>query len=177
MKLAAHWRRFRGALGPVGLASLALIAGAIAFHLAVEQPLEHRRQALERQLAPLAQRAGADRGPSAGDAAAALARFYGFFDTGKDAPAQLAQLYAIGRSAGVELRAAEYRVQKAGPQIVRYEIVLPLSAGYAQIRTFLRNALVQIPVLSLDRISIRKERGADGHVQADVRLTLHLVRS
>lgn len=176
MKLTAHWRRFSGTLGPVGLASLGLIAGAIAFHVTVEQPLQVRRQALERQLAPLDQRSAAE-SPASADSAAGLARFYQFFETGKDAPAQLAQLYAIGKAAGVDLRAAEYRVQKAGPRLVRYEIALPLTAGYAQIRTFLRNALVEIPVLSLDRISIRKERAADGNVQADVRLTLHLVQS
>lgn len=174
--ITRHWRRFSGALGPVGLASLGLIAGAIAFHLAVEQPLQARRQALERQLAPLAARSAAET-PAPADASAGLARFYQFFDTGKDAPTQLAHLYAIGRTAGVDLRAAEYRVQRAGPRLVRYEIVLPLTAGYAQIRTFLRNALVEIPVLSLDRISIRRERSADGSVQADVRLTLHLVPS
>jgi len=177
MKLPAAWRRFSGALGPVGLASLGLIVGALIFHLAIEQPLQARRQTLERQLAPLAGRASAQ-ADSASDAAAAdLGRFYRFFETGRDAPAQLARLYTIGKAAGVDLRAAEYRVQKAGPRMVRYEIVLPLSAGYTQIRTFLRNALTEIPVLSLDRVSIRKERAADGQVQADVRLTLHLLQS
>jgi len=58
----------------------------------------------------------------------------------------------------------------------RYEITLPLAGSYAQIRTFLENALIEIPVMSLDQVAFRRERASELQVQAEVRVTLHLVK-
>jgi hypothetical protein len=57
---------------------------------------------------------------------------------------------------------------------VRYEIMLPVSGSYPQIRDFLKRALTEIPVLSLDSISVKR---SDQALQAEMRLTLHLVKS
>jgi hypothetical protein len=66
-------------------------------------------------------------------------------------------------------------MQSTGTRIQRYEIKLPLRARYAQIRTFVDAALADIPMLSLDDIRFKRERAADSVVEADLRLTLHLV--
>ena len=58
--------------------------------------------------------------------------------------------------------------------IERYEVALPLRGNYARIRAFLENALIEIPVLSLDHVSFRRKSPGDGAVEAEVRLTLHL---
>lgn len=54
---------------------------------------------------------------------------------------------------------------------------MPLRGNYAQIRTFLNNALVEIPVLSLDEVRFKRERASDAQVEAEVHLTFHLVKS
>ncbi|HYX66326.1 MAG TPA: hypothetical protein VE935_19070, partial [Burkholderiales bacterium] len=87
----------------------------------------------------------------------------------------LAKLYAIGRATGVELQSARYRSEQAG-RIERYQILLPLSGSYAQMREFLDRALAEIPVLSLDQMTLKRESRRDGAVQAELRLTLHMVR-
>jgi hypothetical protein len=66
-------------------------------------------------------------------------------------------------------------MQTSGPRMARYEIKLPVSGNYAQIRSFLQNALAEIPVLSLDEVKFKRERASDASVQADLRLTLYLV--
>jgi hypothetical protein len=167
-------RQLAQALGVLGGGSLGLIGCALAFHLVALQPMEARRNFLEEEVA---RRTSGEVDPGARAPVAKLGRFYNFFETADDLPTQLARLHVIGKAAGIEPGAAEYRVHKAGPRIVRYEIALPVSAGYAQIRAFLRKALHEIPMLSLDRISIRSEPAGDGRVQTDVRLTLHMVRS
>ena len=60
--------------------------------------------------------------------------------------------------------------------MLRYEITLPLTGSYSQIRSFLKNALAEIPVLSLDQVNLKKDRPGDGPVNADVRMTLHLLQ-
>jgi len=51
-----------------------------------------------------------------------------------------------------------------------------VTGSYAQIRAFLENALIQVPVLSLDQVKFHKERANDASVRADVQLTLHLIK-
>ena len=65
--------------------------------------------------------------------------------------------------------------------IVRYEIVLPVSGSYGQIRDFLKRTRAEIPVLSVDQLTLkrveRKEAGGQAALQAEMRLTLHMVKS
>lgn len=176
--IAALLQRARRDLGVVGLASLVLLAAAVLFLQLVLKPLEERGQLLENRLASsewLAAKPGAGRDRTPG-AAAKLAAFYQFFETGDAATDWLARLNAIAAASGIQLRSADYRMHKTGTRIERYEVVLPLSGSYPQIRAFLRKVLAEIPVLSLDQVSIKKERAQNGAVQADVRVTLHLVR-
>ena len=46
-----------------------------------------------------------------------------------------------------------------------------------QIREFLRRSLAEIPVLSLDQVTLKRENRNDGTVHAELRLTLHMVKS
>jgi Tfp pilus assembly protein PilO len=90
----------------------------------------------------------------------------------------LAKLYAIGAATGVQLNSATYKTQAAGSgPMQRTEIVVPLTGSYSQMRDFLKRSLAEIPVMSLDQISLRRENRRDGTLQAEVRLTLHMVKS
>jgi len=87
-----------------------------------------------------------------------------------------AKQQAQHREYGIELQSARYATPQAGGRIARYEIVLPVSGSYAQIRDFLKRALAEIPVLSLDQMALKRDNRTDGTVAAELHLTLHLVR-
>ena len=90
-----------------------------------------------------------------------------------------AQLYRCRHElgmTGVELAQASYKTQSASGKLERYEIVVPLAGSYTQMREFLKRALAEIPVLSLDQISLKRENRRDGTVQAELRLTLHMLK-
>jgi hypothetical protein len=166
----------RRELGGLGLASLGVLAAALLFLVFVVRPLEMRGDRLQEVLATSAARGTAAGTGSASHNAAKLAALYGHLETREQTTDLLARLNAAGAAAGVELRAAEYRVQKGASRIERYEITLPVAGSYAQIRNFLAKALAEIPALSLDQVSVRKQRASDAQVQAELRLTLHMVR-
>ena len=88
----------------------------------------------------------------------------------------LAKLYAIGRATGVELQSASYKTQGAAGRLERYEITIPVTARYTQMREFLKRALAEIPVLSLDQITLKREHRREGMLQAELRLSLHMVK-
>lgn len=177
MIISSTLRRIRDELGVIGLASIGLLAGAAFFMFFAPKPLEARNGELERQLA-VNPRQNLSSDPAfirASTPAAKIAAFYHFLKTEQQTTDWLARLHAVGQTAGLDLRSADYRLQKTGTRIERYEIMLPVSGNYAQIRAFLANALAEIPVLSLDEVKFRKARAADASVQAELRLTLHLV--
>lgn len=157
-------------LGPLGMAAFALLAAAGLFFVFVLQPLERRNDALQDSLA----RQESPGGPH--QVAGRLEALYEYLDRGEETTDWLAKLHAIGRATGVQMRSATYRTQAVGARLERYEIVLPVSGSYSQVREFLKRALADIPVLSLDQLSLKRERRTDGHVQAELRLSLHRVR-
>ena len=170
---AALLRKARQELGATGLAAAALFVLAALFFFLAVKPLESRNAVLEGELARAERLAPGGRGAGG---ATRLAAFYRYFETGESATDWLARLNAIGARAGVQVPSADYRLQKTGTRLERYEVVLPLTGSYPQIRAFLAQALAEIPVLSLDQVTIKKERAQGGAVQAEARMTLHLSR-
>ena len=160
-------RKVQDALGPLGLAALALIVGALLFLVLVVKPLQQKNELLS--VPSQGARGGAGTGEK-------LAEFYDYLRKSGDATDSLAKLHAIGKATGVEIASASYRTAQAG-RLERYEMVLPLAGSYAQIRDFLRRALAEIPALSLDQVSLKRESRNEGVVHAELRLTLHKVKS
>ena len=163
-------RRELGGFGGTGLAGLALLAAALAFVALVVQPLEAKSRALAERLARTS-----DVAAPASDAPEKLGAFYEYLAKPEQTTDWLAKLYAIGRATGVELQSASYRSEQAG-RIERYQILLPLTGSYAQMRDFLGRALTEIPMLSLDQISLKRETPRDDGVHAELHLTLHMVK-
>ena len=172
-------RRLREELGGAGLAGLAVLGAGLAFLALALRPLEEHAARLERRLEQLPARAPQPRPGMVRTGAAPatqLAAFYDFLERGRAPPEWLARLHAIAAEAGLALPAAEYRLHGTGTPLERYEIALPVSGTYAELRAFLEAALGEIPVLSLDGVTFTRQRAGQARVRADLRLTLHLVR-
>ncbi len=170
--------QLRDELGPMGLAALALLAVTAMFFSLVLKPLQEKNAALESSLARNAGRAEAGAPAAAGGK---LERFYNRLGTTEAPTDWLAKLYGIAKATGVELQSGSYRnasaaEKNAGGRIERYEIVLPVAGSYPQLREFLKRALIEIPVLSLDQLTLKRESRDDGAVRAELKMTLHLVK-
>lgn len=163
--------RARDELGATGTLALLLFLAAALFMSFVLQPLKERSQ-------DLATRAGlvSDSPAHVNSAAQKLAAVYDYLRKPEQTTDWLAKLYAIGKATGVELQQASYKTQSTTGRLERYEIVVPLTGSYTQMRDFLKRALAEIPVLSLDQISLKRENRREGTVQAELRLTLHMVK-
>jgi Tfp pilus assembly protein PilO len=161
-------------LGGLGLASLLLLAAAAAFHFLVVEPMQARNAPLSERVAREAPRAQTGQPASTADKVSAV---YDFLRTEEQTTDWLAKLHGIGTATGVQLKTATYRTQQTEGRIVRYEIVLPVAGSYPQIREFLKRSLAEIPVLSIDQLALKRESRNDGALQAELRMTLHMVKS
>lgn len=166
--------RLREALGAAGLSALALLAGAALFHAAVLTPLEQRSAAAKQRAmreAPAAQ------APGAAGPAGKVSVVYDFLKRAEQPTDWLAKLHAIGAATGVQLKSATYRSPAGEGRIMRYEIVLPLSGSYAQIRDFLQRSSAEIPVMSIDQLTLKRDNRSQAALQGELRLSLHMVKS
>ncbi len=156
-------------IGIAGVAAIGLLAAALFFSNFMVQPLEQRNALL----AESASRKGNTAAPS-GEKVAAV---YEYLRKDEDTTDWLAKLHGIGTATGVQMRAATYGTKPAEGRIVRYEIVLPVAGSYAQIRDFLKRAQAEIPVMSIDQVTLKKDEKKGGALHAELRLTLHMVKS
>jgi len=155
-------------IGMAGVAAIALLAAAVFFSNFVVKPLESRNAAMKERFSRKAD--------TSAPASEKVAAVYAYLQKDEGTTDWLAKLHGIGTATGVQLRSASYKTLPAEGRIVRYEIVLPVSGSYGQIRDFLKRSLAEIPVMSVDQVALkRQEKG--GSVQADLRLTLHMVKS
>jgi hypothetical protein len=162
-------KRLLDQIGSTGLVALALLAAAVLFSNLVVTPLEQRSQAIKESAGRQGRSAQAP--APGGDKVAAV---YGFLEMPQDTTDWLAKLHGIGTATGVQLKSASYRTQKTESRIVRYEIVLPVTGSYGQIRDFLKRSLAEIPVMSVDSLTLKRSEQA---IHAEMRLTLHMVKS
>jgi hypothetical protein len=170
MTLKPQLLRLHADLGRAGTIALALLLGAFGLHALVVAPLQARNAEMTLSLSQKA--------PAAARSGEKLARVYETLGREETATDWLAKLYAISKATGLEMPSANYRTEKSDPssRIERYEIVLPVSGTYAQLRDFLGRSLAEIPVLSLDQMTLKRESRNQGEVQAELRLSLHLVK-
>jgi hypothetical protein len=171
--MRARIAQLQNRLGPMGMGAALLLVLAGFFWLLVLQPLEAKQDRLAGALARSSGRAPAQ-SSNLGEKVAGLYQFLG--DKAQPTTDSLAKLYAAGKATGVEMQSASYRAQKPSGRIERYEIVLPVSGTYSQVRDFLGRALAEVPALSLDQVTLKRESRNQPEVHAELRLTLHQVK-
>jgi Tfp pilus assembly protein PilO len=172
--MKAHLARLWSSLDAMGLAALVLLAAAGAFQFLVVQPLEARSELARENAARQVRKAEPAQNGGAADKVAAV---YHFLQKDEETTDWLAKLHGIGLATGVQLKSASYRTESTEGRIQRYEMVLPVSGTYVHLRDFLQRSLAEIPVMSVDQLTLKRENRNDGVVQAELRLTLHIVKS
>ena len=162
-------------IGFAGIAAIGLLAAALLFSNFVVRPLESKNSLLVETSARHGRKAES---ALPGEKVAAV---YEYLRKDEATTDWLAKLHGIGTATGVRLKSASYRSQPTEGRIVRYEIVLPVSGSYGQIRDFLKRARAEIPVMSIDQLTLRREQSGSERrgnaIQAEMRLTLHMVTS
>ena len=87
----------------------------------------------------------------------------------------LKQVFAHASAAGIPLAQGDYALI-AEPEggYDRLQIMLPLKGTYPQIRAFVDGMLEEIPAISLDEISFRRDSIKSTNIEVRLRLTLYL---
>lgn len=168
-------RRALAFLGWPGVLGLALLVGAASVYLTVVQDRTARLAELKRESASLKsriERAAKSGIPETGSVEE-LNKFYGFF-SGTTLTEWLNKLYAAAGAQKLVLEQGEYRLSldKTG-KLARYQVTLPVKGSYLQIRQFVDQALIDVPVAALDDINFKREAIGATQLEARIKFTLY----
>lgn len=163
-------------IGWPAVSALVIIASGAAFLGAVVQPLERRALLLEQEVSQAARPKPGLTRVSNDTQAAQLQAFYRHFEREEVTVEWLGKLQGMGTAAGLTLRSADYRLAQSRHNLARYQITLPVQGSYTQIRTFMEDALADVPILSLDQVNFRRRSSNDSRVEAEIVFTLHLLQ-
>jgi len=104
-----------------------------------------------------------------------LRTFYEFFPPPATLPDWLSRVYAIAAKHEIKLERAEYKlIQERGWRLSRYQLTLPVTGSYEQIRRFITDVLTQVPAAALDEIALKRENIGATNIEAQIKLTLFL---
>lgn len=174
--LLSNARRAWIYLGWPGLLGLLLLLGALSGYATLVQDRAAKLAELKRESATLKLRielAAKDGIPETGSAAE-LNKFYGYF-SGTTLTEWLNKLYAAAAAQNLVLELGEYRLtaDQSG-KLARYHVTLPVKGNYLQIRQFVDQALIDVPVAVLDDINFKREAIGATQLEARIKFTLYV---
>jgi hypothetical protein len=164
-------RFYLGRLGKVGAVGAALIVASLAYDSGVVQPrkgelAEQLQRNEQAQRAAAEQRARAEQTNADASGQPALA---------PAVAAALSRLFDAADKAGLDLDQGEYRLTEVKEaHLRRYQLSLPVSGSYPEVRAFLTRALNADPALALNAIQMRRDRIESSDLETMLNFTLYL---
>jgi hypothetical protein len=104
-----------------------------------------------------------------------LQAFYRAMPPMATGPDQLERIHAAAAAHNVRLHSGEYSlVPQRGLAAARYQIALPATGSYTDLRAFVGRVLAEIPSLALEDIALKREAASSRTVEARLKFTLYL---
>lgn len=172
-------RRHLQQLGAPGVIGLLLGASALALSAFTLWPTHQRSTELQQRLSRQLAEREAERTHQAETARDPpqnrLAQFYLAFPEQKALPEWLEKIYALAGDQSLTLEQAQYKlVPEASGRLARYEISLPVSGAYPQLRRFIEKSLAEIPALALRDLDLKRDGIDKDTVEAALQFVLYV---
>jgi Tfp pilus assembly protein PilO len=100
--------------------------------------------------------------------------FYDALPTQIEVNRQLSAILRIATDNGLFINKVEYEQPVAVSPLIQYQIKLPLTGSYLQIRQFINQVLNTLPSIALSDISLKREDIAIDSVDTQIQFTLYL---
>lgn len=175
-RLRWHGREMLRSIGLAGWVAMALLLLCAIGHLSFVEPMGAEARRLDEESAVLEKRWAAhsradDRAPPT--AQQQLAAFTQRFADEKGMAPALRRLQGAARRQQVAIDQAEFKFATEPTELLaRYSIILPLKAGYPELRRFTRDALRDLPALALEDVNLRRSDPKSPMLEAQLRFVL-----
>jgi Tfp pilus assembly protein PilO len=160
-------------LGWQGLLGLLLIFASLYYWFIVTVPKARQLQQMQLELTDLRANSKQNVSDRSNLEKHDLAKvFYDALPTQTEVNRQLSAILRIATDNGLLINKVEYE-QPVSP-LIQYQIKLPLTGSYLQIRQFINQVLNTLPSIALSDISLKREDIAIDSVDTQIQFTLYL---
>ncbi len=171
-----HWmmRRAERRLGKWGLIAILLFIASVIFLFTNVLPMQASNSNLKQQLAvlPVKPKTITPVLSSEQSLIKELASFQNKFSTVEHLPDQLYTLFRLTKAHQLVIDKAEYSLsEKSKTAIQRFEVILPVTGTYPQVKGLILEVLEKLPTVGLGDIVLEREQVGENRAKA----TLHLV--
>ena len=174
-------RRAVAATGLPGWAGVVLLLGCVLMWWLAIEPMRSETESLRVAAADAQQRLVSKSSAATLPTASPQQQLDAFrhrFGDAQTISSSLGRLQAIARQQGLHLAQAEFRfTSNAGEPVMRYTIELPIKAGYRALRRFTRAAMLELPGLAIEEVSLRRGGPKSPTLEARLRFVLFLSRA
>lgn len=166
--------------GVLGMLALAITLGCCLFYAFNVMPLQQKnvedtlrlqKENKQQALSDAAEQLPLETAPKQ-TSAEAIKRFYAQFPAGERLPNCLRLIDSIALKQRLTLNRGDYKLtqikslQSNQATLARYEIVLPVTGQYTQIRQFAALVLHELPALALNDLQLKRESAQSPTVEA-----------
>ena len=162
-------------LGWKGLAGLVLIIGSLSYLIIVAVPKAQQLQRLQMEMTTVkANPKQSDSNRNNSDPSDIARTFYDVLPTQTEASSKISAILRVATDNGLVINKVEYEQPLSVLPLIQYQIKLPLTGSYMQIRQFINQVLNTLPSIALNDISLKREDIATDLVDAQIQFTLYL---
>jgi hypothetical protein len=163
-------------LGKLGIAGLSLCIFSVIAFVSSNVPLRQELASQESDLNTVRLDAADRRAGKVADTPQRQAsKFVGSLPTPNDVPRIMGSIVAVAAATGIELKRGSYEfVTGSGDSIAQYQMSLPVTGSYPQVRQFVENVLATVPAISLEGMRLERDKVADQVIAADLKFSILL---
>jgi Tfp pilus assembly protein PilO len=171
-------RRWLPSLGWPGMLAIALLAMLVPFYFSAIHSAEGRLVTAERESVSVRDKiiqANQTVTAHQGTVDEQLAEYYRAFPNELESPEWLGKMAAIAEKSGLQLNEGEYKTSKDKVgRLMHFQITLPVTGQYPQIREFIANVPFEMPIMALENVQIERKTVSDVTVNAKIVFGLYL---
>lgn len=176
--------KFFKSLGPLGMAGLAILLGCSLFYVLAALPLNAQMNTVQQQLKNMQSseiKLVNTQEMPANDMSQGIVAIKQLLPQANTLHDRLGLIDKAAFKQGLQLNRGDYKFTQikqgkitTNEYASRYEIVLPVTGQYVQIRQFIANVLFSQPALALSSVKIQRENATATNVEARLVFVLFL---
>jgi len=175
-RLRWRGRELLRSIGLAGWVAVALLLLCVIGSWTLVEPMQAEARRFDEDSAALERRWAANSHEVVSAPATAQQQLDAFrqrFPDEKGMAPALRQLQGAARRQRVPIEQAEFKFASEPTEpLARYSIILPIKAGYRELRRFSRDALRDLPALSLEEVNLRRSDSKSPMLEAQLRFVL-----
>lgn len=171
-------RRWLPALGWPGMLAIALLVMLVPFYFSAIHTAQARLTTAQHESVTVREKilqANQVITAHQGTVDEQLAEYYRAFPNELESPEWLGKMAEIAEKAGLKLNEGEYKTSKDKVgRLMHFQITLPVTGQYPQIREFIANVPFEMPIMALENVQIERKTVSDATVNAKIVFGLYL---